>query len=140
MIGVSTPIPFSGECSDRPITPHREEDLGHADHSRWFAANYNETRRTTILEFEMKNLEDNLVRSGRSRVEKAKLAKRYLVGVRTIENWQSWNIIRGSLEGGKTFFDPEECDRRLLAYKPHLFDRDAEAACPTGGQPKEHLC
>jgi hypothetical protein len=49
--------------------------------------------------------------------DKRGLAARYLVGTRTIENWQNWRIIRGTRQGKKICFDVGDCDRRLLQYQ-----------------------
>jgi len=52
----------------------------------------------------------------RGRVNKASLADRYLVGCRTIENWQARGIIVGQLVGNKWMFDARNCDKRLFLH------------------------
>ena len=52
----------------------------------------------------------------RARKDKCELATYYFVGVRTIENWQSREIISALQKVGKKFvFDVSDCDRRLVA-------------------------
>lgn len=51
------------------------------------------------------------------RIGKRELAKRYLVGVRTIENWHARGLIHGGPQRGKVLFEVADCDERLLAYR-----------------------
>lgn len=53
----------------------------------------------------------------RDTTDKAGLADRYMVGVRTIEEWHGIGIIRGTRQGKRIFFDVGDCDRRLLQFK-----------------------
>jgi hypothetical protein len=50
------------------------------------------------------------------RVDKASLADRYLVGLRTLENWQASGIISGILEKNRWTFDAQDCDDRLFRH------------------------
>lgn len=50
------------------------------------------------------------------RATKQMLAKRYRVGVRTIENWQYSGIILARFEKKRAVFDAVECDERLLNH------------------------
>ncbi|MGA3179483.1 MAG: hypothetical protein ABSF38_03980 [Verrucomicrobiota bacterium] len=65
------------------------------------------------------NQEFQILRSDVSRdaTDKAGLAERYMVGIRTIEAWQSARIIQGTRQGKRIFYDVEDCDRRLLQFK-----------------------
>ncbi|MCX6921896.1 MAG: hypothetical protein NT154_01565 [Verrucomicrobia bacterium] len=63
----------------------------------------------------MEQHKHNQAMLGRLRIEKSGLANQYVVGIRTIENWQARGVICGRLENGKVVFDPEECDRRIFA-------------------------
>ena len=49
--------------------------------------------------------------------DKRGLAGRYMVGVRTIEEWHGSGIIRGTRQGKRIFFDVGDCDRRLLQFR-----------------------
>lgn len=49
-----------------------------------------------------------------ARVDKHRLADRYLVSVRTVEQWQANGLIHGDRDGKRNTYDPLECDRRLL--------------------------
>jgi hypothetical protein len=40
-----------------------------------------------------------------------------MVGIRTIEAWQSARIIQGTRQGKRIFYDVEDCDCRLLQFK-----------------------
>jgi hypothetical protein len=48
--------------------------------------------------------------------DKRGLAERYMVGVRTIEEWHGTGIIHGTRDGKRIFFDIGDCDRRLLQF------------------------
>ena len=48
---------------------------------------------------------------------KAGLARRFGVGVRTIENWLNRHIITGRMAGGEIFFDVADSDARLLMHR-----------------------
>jgi hypothetical protein len=48
--------------------------------------------------------------------DKRGLAERYMVGVRTIEAWQSAEIIHGTRQGKRIIFNVGDCDRRLLQF------------------------
>ena len=50
------------------------------------------------------------------RTPKSGLAKRYQVGIRTIENWQYSGVIYARFEQGRAVFDVADCDERLLRY------------------------
>jgi hypothetical protein len=50
------------------------------------------------------------------RVDKPGLAARYVVGIRTVENWQEAEIILGQMEKHKWTFDVQECDLRLFEH------------------------
>ena len=50
------------------------------------------------------------------RTTKSGLAKRYQVGIRTIENWQYSGVIYARFEQGRAVFDAADCDERLLGY------------------------
>jgi hypothetical protein len=59
------------------------------------------------------------------RTTKSGLAKRYQVGIRTIENWQYSGVIYARFEQGRAVFDVADCDERLLGQDkgkpcPHL--------------------
>jgi hypothetical protein len=82
----------------------------------------------------MEQHEHNQTKLGRPRIEKPSLADRYLVGIRTIENWLAREVICGSLESGKVMFDPEECDRRLFAVsqkRMHGKESDIDEPVPS---------
>ena len=49
-------------------------------------------------------------------LDKHGLAARYRVGIRTVENWLAFEIIRGRLECGKVIFDASDCDSRIVCY------------------------
>jgi|GEM_PF-1018453 len=74
------------------------------------------TKRTTILL--MSNLFGK-IEPGAIPVtaDKRGLAGRYMVGVRTIEEWHGSGIIRGTRQGKRIFFDVGDCDRRLLQFR-----------------------
>lgn len=55
-------------------------------------------------------------RAKTQRTPKSGLAKRYQVGIRTIENWRYSGVIYARSEEGRAVFDVAECDERLLAY------------------------
>ena len=55
----------------------------------------------------------------RATADKRGLAERYMVGVRTIEEWHGSGIIRGMRQGKRIFFDVGDCDRRLLQFRNH---------------------
>lgn len=57
------------------------------------------------------------VRPVSGKVDKRSLARRYQVGIRTVENWQSRGIIRAGREHGEAVFDVLDCDNRLLIYR-----------------------
>jgi hypothetical protein len=48
--------------------------------------------------------------------DKRGLAERYMVGVRTIEEWHGIGIIHGTRQGKRIFFDVGDCDRRLKQF------------------------
>lgn len=48
--------------------------------------------------------------------DKRGLAERYMVGVRTIEEWHGTGIIHGTRHGKRIFFDVGDCDRRLKQF------------------------
>lgn len=48
--------------------------------------------------------------------DKRGLAERYMVGVRTIEEWHGIGIIHGMRQGKRIFFDVGDCDRRLKQF------------------------
>jgi hypothetical protein len=48
--------------------------------------------------------------------DKRGLAERYMVGVRTIEEWHGIGIIRGARQGKRIFFDVGDCDSRLKQF------------------------
>ena len=50
------------------------------------------------------------------RTPKSGLAKRYQVGIRTIENWQYSGVIYARFEQGRAVFDAADCDERLLGH------------------------
>ena len=50
-------------------------------------------------------------------VDKRGLAERYMVGVRTIEEWHGTGIIHGTRHGKRIYFDVAECDRHLLQFR-----------------------
>lgn len=50
------------------------------------------------------------------RTPKSGLAKRYQVGIRTIENWQYSGVIHARFEEGRAVFDVTDCDERLLGH------------------------
>lgn len=50
------------------------------------------------------------------RGDKLCLRNRYLVGFRTLENWQAQGIIIGHMEGNKWMFDVHDCDQRLFDH------------------------
>ena len=50
-------------------------------------------------------------------VDKRGLAERYMVGVRTIEEWHGSGIIHGTRLGKRIYFDVAECDRHLLQFR-----------------------
>lgn len=52
----------------------------------------------------------------KAKANKPELAHRYVVGIRTIENWTYRQIIQGAMEGGELVYDVSECDRRLMSY------------------------
>ena len=59
------------------------------------------------------------------RTTKSGLAKRYLVGIRTIEKWHYLGVICARFEEGRAMFDVADCDERLLGQDkgkpcPHL--------------------
>ncbi len=49
--------------------------------------------------------------------DKRGLAERYMVGIRTIEEWHGIGIIHGTRQGKRIFFDVGDCDRRLLQFR-----------------------
>ena len=49
-------------------------------------------------------------------VDKRGLADRYMIGIRTVEAWQSAKIIRGTRQGKRIFFDVGDCDRCLKQF------------------------
>ena len=55
-------------------------------------------------------------RAKTQRTPKSGLAKRYQVGIRTIENWQYSGVIYARFEQGRAVFDVADCDERLLGY------------------------
>jgi hypothetical protein len=65
------------------------------------------------------NQEFEILRGDVSRdtTDKAGLADRYMVGIRTIEAWQSAKIIQGTRQGKRIFYDVENCDRRLRQFQ-----------------------
>jgi len=50
------------------------------------------------------------------RTTKSGLAKRYQVGIRTIENWQYSGVIYARFEQGRAVFDAADCDERVLGH------------------------
>jgi len=48
--------------------------------------------------------------------DKRGLAERYMVGVRTIEEWHGTGIIHGTRHGKRIFFDVGDCDSRLKQF------------------------
>ncbi|MEI8289770.1 MAG: hypothetical protein WCH99_09875 [Verrucomicrobiota bacterium] len=52
----------------------------------------------------------------RATADKRGLAERYMVGVRTIEEWHGIGIIRGTRQGKRIFFDVGDCDSRLKQF------------------------
>lgn len=48
--------------------------------------------------------------------DKRGLAERYMVGVRTIEEWHGSGVIHGTRQGKRIFFDVGDCDRRLKQF------------------------
>ncbi len=48
--------------------------------------------------------------------DKRGLAERYMVGVRTIEEWHGSGIIRGTRQGKRIYFDVGDCDSRLKQF------------------------
>ncbi len=54
--------------------------------------------------------------SPRVTADKRGLAERYMVGVRTIEEWHGTGIIHGTRDGKRIFFDIDDCDRRLKQF------------------------
>jgi len=64
----------------------------------------------------METLTKNEINQAPRQMEKHMLASRYLVGVRTVENWQARRIIEGRMQGRKWMFDVEDCDRRLFNH------------------------
>jgi hypothetical protein len=66
---------------------------------------------------------------------KVGLARRFGVGVRTIENWLHWSIITGRMAGGEIVFDVADCDMRLLG---HWWKRRSKSAAG-GGPIVRHL-
>ena len=55
-------------------------------------------------------------RAKTQRTTKSGLAKRYQVGVRTIENWHYSGVICARFEGGRAMFDAADCDERLFGH------------------------
>lgn len=53
----------------------------------------------------------------RTVTDKRGLAERYMVGVRTIEEWHGTGIIHGTRQGKRIFFDVENCDCRLRQFQ-----------------------
>ena len=64
----------------------------------------------------MQQIEEVKTASISPRVNKSALANRYVVGIRTLENWQAEKIIRGQMEKHKWMFDVQECDQRLFEH------------------------
>jgi hypothetical protein len=58
--------------------------------------------------------------------DKCGLADRYMVGIRTIEAWQSKGIIRGIRQRKRIFFDVEECDRRLRRFGNQIYGNNQQ--------------
>ena len=52
-----------------------------------------------------------------NRVGKREMAKRYQVGIRTIENWHARGIIHGGPQSGEILFEVADCDKRLLTFR-----------------------
>jgi hypothetical protein len=52
----------------------------------------------------------------RDTTDKAGLADRYMVCVRTIEEWHGTGIIHGTRQGKQIFFDVGDCDHRLKKF------------------------
>jgi hypothetical protein len=48
--------------------------------------------------------------------DKRGLAERYMVGVRTIEEWHGTGIIHGTRQGKRIFFNVGDCDQRLKQF------------------------
>ena len=48
--------------------------------------------------------------------DKRGLAERYMVGVRTIEEWHGTGIIHGTRQGKRIYFDVGDCDSRLKQF------------------------
>jgi len=47
-------------------------------------------------------------------LDKHGLADRYMVSIRTVEEWEAQGFIRSCGRKLKNLYNPEECDRRLL--------------------------
>jgi len=47
-------------------------------------------------------------------LDKSGLADRYMISIRTVEAWEARGFIRSCGRKWKKFYDPAECDRRLL--------------------------
>jgi len=53
------------------------------------------------------------------RTPKSGLAKRYQVGIRTIENWQYSGVIYARFEQGRAVFDVADCDSSATTKGSH---------------------
>jgi hypothetical protein len=47
-------------------------------------------------------------------LDKHGLADRYMISIRTVEEWEAQGFIRSCGRKLKNYYNPEECDRRLL--------------------------
>jgi hypothetical protein len=47
-------------------------------------------------------------------LDKRGLADRYMISIRTVEAWEAQGLIRSCGRKLKSYYNPEECDRRLL--------------------------
>ena len=47
-------------------------------------------------------------------LDKSGLADRYMISIRTVEAWEAQGFIRSCGRKLKSYYNPEECERRLL--------------------------
>jgi hypothetical protein len=47
-------------------------------------------------------------------LDKRGLADRYMISIRTVEEWEAQGFIRSCGRKLKNYYNPAECDRRLL--------------------------
>ncbi len=64
----------------------------------------------------MKEIVESEESRNRLLLDKRALAARYVVGIRTIENWLAFGIIFGHLDSGRVMFDPVDCDNRIISH------------------------